>query len=90
MNLKRKDTPESREHWDYAERTAREVEAEIVRERDRANPLTSERVNQLLETMDGQHDDTAVLFICPWLGPELTCGELRKLLRQHRRAKGEH
>lgn len=35
MSLKRRDTPESREHWDHAERVSREVEAEIAVERER-------------------------------------------------------
>jgi hypothetical protein len=39
MNLKRKDSPESREYWDYAERVAREVEAEIMKERDRKSAI---------------------------------------------------
>jgi hypothetical protein len=39
-SIKRRDTPESREHWDYAERVTREVEAEIIAERKR---LTDER-----------------------------------------------
>lgn len=49
--------------------------------------MTIERVDQLLATMNGQPDDMAVLFICPWLGPELTCGELRRLLTHFRRAE---
>lgn len=35
MNIKCKDTPESRAHWDHAERVMREVEAEILAERAR-------------------------------------------------------
>jgi hypothetical protein len=35
-NLKRKDTLESRAHWEYCERVTREVEAEIDRQRERA------------------------------------------------------
>jgi hypothetical protein len=40
MNLKRKDTPESREHWEHAERVTREVEAEIVEMRTRSASAT--------------------------------------------------
>lgn len=86
MNLKRKDTPESREHWDYAERVTREVKAEIATERARTSGVTLQRIDELLETINGQADDMAVLFICPWVGQELTCGELRKLLTHYRRA----
>jgi hypothetical protein len=81
MNLKHRDTPESAAHWDYAERVSREVEAEIVRERERkAAPVTTERADQLLKAMDGHPDDMAVLFINGWGAPEITCGEMRRLL----------
>jgi hypothetical protein len=36
MDLKRKDTLESRAHWECCERVTREVEAEIERQRARA------------------------------------------------------
>jgi hypothetical protein len=39
MNLKRKDTPESRQHWEYAERVTREVEAEIQRTQSLGEPI---------------------------------------------------
>jgi hypothetical protein len=38
--LKRRDTPESREHWEYADRVARQVEAEIRAERARADRIS--------------------------------------------------
>lgn len=39
MTLKRKDSPESRVQWDYAERVTREVEAEILAERNRKHAI---------------------------------------------------
>jgi hypothetical protein len=67
MTIQRKDTPESRDHWEYAERVTREVEAEIVKMRMRSasetvgwlnseGPLsTSPRVDDL--PLRGVHDD---------------------------------
>jgi hypothetical protein len=46
MSLKRKDTPEAREFWDYAERTQREVEGEM-RQRGSQN-----RIRQFIDRMD--------------------------------------
>lgn len=46
MTLKRRDTPESRDFWDYAERTQRQVEGEM---RQRGS---QHRIRQFIDRMD--------------------------------------
>lgn len=43
--------------------------------------VSPERRQELLKAMEGQPDDQAVLFIVGWGPPEITCGEMRSLLK---------